>query len=406
MKLSFSIALRFLKSSKGQTVLIALGIAVGVSVQVFIGLLIQGLQQSLIERTVGNSSQITVTSKRDDKRIENQEEKVRAIEALDSNIINVSVAADVSAFLKLEEKTEPILIRGFDLNRADAIYNFKAGLTEGKLPYQKDTVIAGKELKEKLSLVKGQKLTVITADGRKTEVRVAGFYDLKVAAINEIWIITNFETSQRIADIGNDVTSIEMQTRQIFEADKLADKISVKLSEISINTEDSKASSDVDTSGGTGKFDVTSWIDKNGQLLSGLNGQSISSLIIQIFVMVSVVLAIACVLAISVIQKSRQIGILKAMGLKNREASLVFLFEGLILGLAGAVSGILLGLGLIYMFTEFAVNPDGTPVVEVAINYSFILNSGLIAVVSAAAASLIPARKSSKLSPIEVIKNG
>ena len=65
MKLAFDIALRFLKSSKGQTALIVLGIAIGVSVQIFIGSLITGLQKSLVDKTVGSSSQITVSPKDD-----------------------------------------------------------------------------------------------------------------------------------------------------------------------------------------------------------------------------------------------------------------------------------------------------------------------------------------------------
>ena len=63
MKTAFKIAWRFLSSNKGQTVLIVLGIAIGVSVQVFIGSLITGLQKSLVDTTIGSSSQITVKAK-------------------------------------------------------------------------------------------------------------------------------------------------------------------------------------------------------------------------------------------------------------------------------------------------------------------------------------------------------
>ncbi|HAY98838.1 MAG TPA: ABC transporter permease, partial [Mesotoga sp.] len=62
MRLAFSIAMRFLSSSKTQTLLIVMGIAIGVSVQVFIGSLIQGLQKDLVDTTIGSSSQITVSS--------------------------------------------------------------------------------------------------------------------------------------------------------------------------------------------------------------------------------------------------------------------------------------------------------------------------------------------------------
>ena len=121
--------------------------------------------------------------------------------------------------------------------------------------------------------------------------------------------------------------------------------------------------------------------------------------------MLSVILGIASILAITVMQKSRQIGIMKAMGIKNNTSSLIFLFEGLILGVFGAVAGILFGLGLATAFTTFALNPDGTPVVALFIDYGFIALSGVIAVLACLAASLIPARKSSKLNPIDIIRN-
>ena len=80
---------------------------------------------------------------------------------------------------------------------------------------------------------------------------------------------------------------------------------------------------------------ITDWKAQNASLLSGLQGQSISSLMIQIFIVVSVVIAIASILAITVFQKSRQLGILKAMGIKDRQASLIFIYEGLIIGVIG-----------------------------------------------------------------------
>ena len=76
------------------------------------------------------------------------------------------------------------------------------------------------------------------------------------------------------------------------------------------------------------------------------------------------------------------------------------------LGIAGAVLGVALGLGLAFSFTKFALNPDGTPVIALFIDPAFISLSGVIAVVSATLASLIPARRSARLDPMEVIRNG
>lgn len=122
--------------------------------------------------------------------------------------------------------------------------------------------------------------------------------------------------------------------------------------------------------------------------------------------MISVVLGISSVLAITVLQKSRQLGILKAMGITDGKASLIFLSEGLILGVMGAVLGVLFGLFLAFMFSQFAVNPDGTPIVALTINPPFIAISAVIAASASVLAALIPARKSAKLSVIEVIRNG
>lgn len=155
-----------------------------------------------------------------------------------------------------------------------------------------------------------------------------------------------------------------------------------------------------------GSLEITNWIENNEDLLSGLQGQSISSIMIQVFVMISVVLGIASVLAIIVMQKSKQIGILKAMGIQDLNASFIFLFEGLILGVIGAIVGVGLGIGLAVMFKEFAVKEDGSPVVPLTLDYGFILLSMGIAIVASIVASIIPARKSSKLTVIEVIKNG
>ena len=74
--------------------------------------------------------------------------------------------------------------------------------------------------------------------------------------------------------------------------------------------------------------------------------------------------------------------------------------------MAGAVLGVALGLGLAFAFTKFALNPDGTPVIALFIDPNFIAVSACIAVLSATLASLIPARRSARLDPMEVIRNG
>ncbi len=386
MKLGLKIALRFLKSNKGQTILIILGIAIGVSVQVFIGSLIQGLQKSLINTTIGSSSHITVTMK--DKEVDflDYENIIAKIEQSDLNIKEITPVLNNSSFLTVGENSQSLLIRGMDIEKAEGIYKIKERLVEGTVPTKKGEIVIGIDLQKEYSLKLNDTIDIKTPSGKEEKAKIVGFFDFKVANINTGWGIVSIDYAKEIYET-NAITAIEMQvTKDMeFEADLISDKVEKLI--------------------GSDSLKITNWKVENEQLLSGLQGQSISSYMIQTFVLVSVVIGIASVLAITVLQKSRQIGILKAMGLKNKTTSYVFLFEGFILGTFGAIGGVLFGLGLSLSFTKFAVNSDGSPVVALFISPSFIALSAAIAIIASLIAALIPAIRSSKLDPIDIIRN-
>lgn len=393
MRLSFKIALRFLSSSKGQTLLIALGIAIGVSVQIFIGSLIEGLQISLLDTTIGNASHITVNAAEKNTPVDDYQTIASKVEASYPEVTFLSPTITQGAFIQIDDKTNSIVFRGFNRSQAENIYEFSEALLEGgRLPNvtaegEISEVAIGYKIAEDFGLSIGDTLQMITPKGQIAEAVITGLLDLKVAAINQSWVIGTLESAAALFELQDtQVTSIEMQIEEPFDADILSDKMKADISNDAI------------------VFD--NWKAQNEQLLSGLSGQSTSSLMIQIFVIISVVLGIASVLAITVLQKSRQLGILKAMGITDRLSSQIFLFEGFLLGIFGAILGIALGYGLLFSFSKFALKPDGTPVVPIYINYQFMLLSGAIAITASTLAAIIPAFKSKKLSPIEVIKNG
>lgn len=385
MKLSFSIAIRFLKSNKGQTFLILAGIVVGVAVQIFIGTLIGGLQKSLIDKTIGSSSQITIESANKDKYFDDNNSLYENLNQ-DNRITAVSKSLDSSAFLYEDDQSYPIVLRGFNLEDAEKIYKLKNNLVDGELPSNDYEVIVGKNLAQESGAKIGDSINVLTPQGKKVDVKVVGIYDLGVASVNKSWVVTTLESERKILEQDNKLSSIEIQVKDVFSADTIANDVA-----------ENQLSSGLKAS---------NWKEQNEQLLSGLSGQSASSYMIQVFVLVAVVLGISSVLAVSVVQRSKQIGILKAMGIKDRAASQIFLFQGLTLGVIGSIVGAMFGLSLTYSFSAFVKNPDGTPLVPFYIDSKFILISMIIAIVSATFAAVIPARNSSKLNPIEVIKNG
>ncbi len=385
MKFPLKVAWRFLKAGKGQTLLILAGIAIGISVQVFIGLLIQGLQISLVDSTIGNASQVTIEAVENNGEIFDYGEKQETIQREVDGLSEVSPTLTLPAFISVDDDPESAVVRGFDFEKAQGIYGFEEKIIEGSLPEQSGEVMVGVGLGENLGVGIEDSLEVFNFDGDQGDVKVTGIFDIGVTDLNDSWMVSELSTAQELFQRPDSITAIEIQLEEVFDADIIAEDIQELLGE---------------------DVSVSNWKTANQDLLSGLQGQDISSIMIQIFVVIAVVLGISSVLAISVLQRSRQIGILKAMGVNDRSASLIFLFQGLILGTLGGLIGIGLGLGLSYSFMIFATNPDGSPVVEIVMNYPFIGLSFLIAIVASTAAALIPAKKSSKLQPIEVIRNG
>jgi len=383
--LSFKIAVRFLKSGGAQTALIVIGIAVAISIQIFVGLLIDSLQKTLVDRTIGNSPQITITSSTDIITIRSWESIVERLRQLDS-AKTITVSASANAFTQKGNSSLPIIIRGFEFESADRIYNFRNSLYEGRLFKSQREVLIGKELRDELEIDVGDKLVVITPSGKASTFIISGVYDLGVASINKTWIIVDLETAQRLFGFQNRVTSIEMTVNDIFGADLIARLLEQEL--------------------GNDDLTIENWKEQNEELLSGLEGQRISSIVIQAVIIASVVIAISSILAITVLQKSREIGILKAMGIKDFPASLIFIYQGLVVGLVGSTLGVLLGLGLLYGFNAFTIGPDGSSLVDLYIGYGFILRSWLVAVSASIVAGIVPARRSLKLSPVEVIREG
>ncbi|MGB2827503.1 MAG: FtsX-like permease family protein [Dehalococcoidales bacterium] len=383
--LSLKIAVRFLKTGGAQNILIIIGIAIAISIQLFVGLLIDSLQKTLISRTIGNSPHITVVSSTDVSTIREWEKLVREMGDI-SQIKTIAVSATTNAFIEDGNRKLPVIVRGFNFAGVDSIYNISDSLYEGK-PYKSSSeILIGKNLRETLEVDVGDKLVVKTPDGKDYIFTISGFYDLGVAAINDSWILANLETTQRVFDYGNRITSIEATVNDVFAADATAHEVEQILENKDI--------------------EVQNWKEQNEELFSGLEGQRISSIIIQVVIIASVVIAISSVLAITVLQKSKEIGILKAMGIKDLAASLIFIYEGFLIGLIGATLGVILGLGLLYGFNASTTSSSGVATVDLYIEYDFIIRSWLIGVTASTIAGILPARKSLKLSPVEVIREG
>jgi lipoprotein-releasing system permease protein len=210
-------------------------------------------------------------------------------------------------------------------------------------------------------------------------------FDFGSAAANSATAFVSGDQAATVLGYSSDqYSAIDAQVQDVFSSKQVADALK---SDSALNG-----------------LKVTEWQSQNADLLSALKSQSSSSYMIQFFVLVAVALGIASTLAISAVQKTRQIGILKAMGMKDRQSGRIFLWQALILGVSGAGVGVLAGLALIALFTYLGRN--STSLFPITPQVGFVVLSFVVGVLVAVLSSLIPSRRTSKLDPIEVIQGG
>jgi len=393
------IAFRWLVKGRAQSVLLFCGIAMGVAVQFFLSSLIGGLQLSLIERTIGSAPHVYVLPA-DSIPVsflsgDSQAVDFRKVPPTESREIlswqpyldylkkipdvkAVCPVASGQAFIERGGLSLTVTVKGILPEEGASIYNFERNLKSGKLDLVGDSTILGKTIAEKLQLSIGDRFFIRNSLGVGDFFTVGGMIDLGSVQANAL-VFMSLDRARSFLSLRG-ITSLEVKVEDVFESEALARKVEPEFSRVKLE----------------------SWQARNAELLTALRSQSGSSAVIQFFVLFAISLGIASVLGIAAVQKSRQLGILKAMGVDNRGAARIFLVQGLSLGIGGSTLGIALGYAIGKVFLEFF--GPGTFGLQLRVP-NFILPA-VLAIIGSAIASTIPARRASKLSPIEVIRNG
>ena len=396
-----NLARRFLEENRGQTLLIVVGIAIGVAVMVFLTALIDGLQADLIDKTVGAAPHIVVTyaepasqgatqslngahllivdATQTNKRPIVDWRTLEETMALDPRIQTVLPVVDGSALIRRGSVIRGILLRGFDWDKADRIYNISDSVIAGNHQPANGSVLIGKDLAADLGVSPGDPILLEIPGQKSLALIVGGIFDLGLSAINQRWLVMDQHQAGALLGIGERITSIEMQVFDVFAAEAISQ----------------------DWSGRMPNYRFESWQETNATLLAGLQSQSSSSYTIQFFVLLAVILGVASVLAISAVQKSKQIGILKAMGIRTSSVARVFMIQGAALGVLGSLLGFGLGLLMSKVFILLATTEFNLLLKPLSISVIVIAT-----IVSATLSAYLPARRVATINPIEVIRNG
>ena len=398
MWIESTIALRFLRHGRAQTLLILFGIAVGVAVIVFVTALIAGLQDNIIDRTLGTQAHLRVEAPREANLVAPapagtlqlvlEDPRPQSLRPIDNwlqvrdvldrlpGVTAVSPLVSGPAFGRRGTAVESVALVGVDLPRYLRVIPLDENMVEGRLEVGSGNAVVGRQLAEDLGLRLGGKLRLEAGDGRDAVVNVAGIFELGVRELDARYVYVDLKQAQSLLALPGGVTVIDVTVQDLFAADRVAARVR----------------------GLTG-LQAESWMESNAQLMNALSSQSLSTRMISFFVAISVALGIASVLAVSVAQRTREIGILRAMGTRRAQMLRVFLVQGAVLGLAGSAIGALSGLGLVAVFNNF-----GPKLFFIPLPPALVPAAMGLATVAGMAAAYVPAARASRLDPVEAIR--
>lgn len=401
MHQEIKVALRYLLSSKLQTGLLIGGVAIGVLVFCFMTALINGLATFQIEQTVGSIPHITIEPKEREPRIlrapgvqilaaslrdNTQREQIRSWQTVADTVLAdkaVRVAVPVvsgNGLVVRGQAVQPVSITGVRPEQLSEIASIAPAIVKGTAELDLDGIVIGARLAKKLSVDVGQTLIIRSDRGRDRPVKVRGIFSIGIETLDERVAYMNFKSAKALLDLDNGISRLEVKLHDLNAAPALAGTFAAA----------------------TG-LKVTSWTEKNRRLFDAIQGQGTTGTLIKFFAMVTIVIGVASALLLASVRRKPEIGIMRSMGVTKGFVTRVFVLQGILVGLAGALAGA----GLAYLFTTgivlFLHRPDGRPLFTVDPAQGAYLFGILLATGASALAAILPARAASRIDPVEAI---
>ncbi|MBU1912514.1 MAG: lipoprotein-releasing ABC transporter permease subunit [Candidatus Omnitrophica bacterium] len=362
-----------------------MGVALGVTALIVVLAVMSGFDNDLREKIVGTNSHIIIEKEggiTDYNGLVAEINKIPHVKA-SSPFINGQ------ALIRQDEQVLGLILRGIDPVREKNVTNIQKYLESGTIEVKKDTVLIGKELSLRLGLKIGDVISLISAaDPKPKSFKIAGIFNSGMFEYDMNLVFTNLEGAQAFYATGNVAGGIGVRVDDVNRADSIKKNVQEKIG-----------------------FDywVRSWSELNKNLFSALKLEKITMFIILALIVVVACFNIASTLIMMVMEKTKDIGILKSIGADNRSIRKIFMLDGFLIGFAGTVLGAIGGFGLSYLLKtyQFIQLPkdiyyiDRLPVnLELLDSITVIAAAMLISLLS----TLYPSWQAAKMEPVEALR--
>lgn len=386
-----------------QAIFIITGASIGVAVIVFMSAMLAGLQANFIKRVLTSQAHIQLIPPEEIARplraapgiveaaiVQRPAQRLRSIDQWQKvcqlllkwpEISTVSPIASASALALRGDASRPISMTGIDPSVYFNIVRIPDYIVLGKPRVTSEDIVIGLDLAKELGVTVGDKLNIVSATNASRMLTVSGIFDLGNKGANLRSTFVALRTAQAMANLVGGVTSIELTVQDVYAAEEIAQAVQSALG-----------------------VQADSWIKTNAQFFTAVKAQKSSNTIIRLFVGLSVAFGIASVLVVSVIQRSKDIGILRAMGASRRQILRVFLLQGGLLGFAGSVIGTAMGSGALILWHSSMRQADGTELFPLILETSLLLSAMVLATLTGVAAAAVPAIRAAHFDPVEAIR--
>jgi lipoprotein-releasing system permease protein len=404
MPFEMLVALRFLREGRVQSGLILAGVTGGVAVLIFLTQLINQLQSSIINRVMGSQAHVVIrpveettrtlsTEHGSDRlaasvqpraqrlRSVDQWERIAQIATGTPGVQAVSPVASGPAFAERGNANKSVSLMGVQSEQYKRVIRMDEYMFKGKFELSGTRTVIGLDLAKDLGIVAGDKIRITTASGASEILDVTGIFDMGNRDLNRRWVFVNLKLAQSLLDLPGGVSNIDLTLTDLFQADSVARSLQAQ----------------------TGQT-VDSWMQTNSGLLNALSNQTVSNNLIRSFVVIIVALGISSVLVVSVVQKQREIGILRAMGTTRRQIMGIFLFQGAWVGLIGSILGSALAWTLLNVFSYIYKSPDGSQLFVAELEPMLVVMACGVACAVGLLAALIPASRAARMDPVQAIR--
>lgn len=395
---ALKLAVRHLFSYPAQTGLLMSGVALGVSVFIFMSALIGGLATLLTLRTVGSIPHVVLEQPDRDpglladgdgkllvqQKDLSQRNQISAwqqdvpIAERTPGVTFVSPQIRGAGFIQRGQAVASVGVIGVMPDKLSGIADIGSAIVDGSSNLPTDGLLIGRRLAQDLGLGVGQVVRLTSDRGRARTLRIGGIFTLGIASADRQAVYMNFSTARALFDLPTGISRIEIKVEPAISAAQIAPRLH----------------------SATG-LKATSWTEENTQLFEGLEAQGRTGTIIKIFALVTIMVGIASAMSLSVVRRQSEIGIMRAMGAGQFLVTSIFVIEGTLIGLVGALGGAgATWLALMPLPPISQVTRGGLPIDQAQGNFLLAIT---LTTLAGALASIQPALRAARIDPVEVI---